>query len=76
MSYFIIIRGPLGCGKSTIAQKLADTLHAEHINMDDILAKNGLDKADPEAGCIPATNFIKANEIILPEVKEKLQTPH
>ncbi|OGC82048.1 MAG: hypothetical protein A2V81_02740 [Candidatus Abawacabacteria bacterium RBG_16_42_10] len=71
--YFIIIRGPLGCGKSTIAEKLADILHEEHINMDMVLDDNDLDQTDPDEGCIPAKNFITANDIVLPEVKEKLQ---
>jgi thymidylate kinase len=73
MSYFIIIRGPLGCGKSTIAQKLSEALTAEYVSIDKILEEYGLDKADPEAECIPAEKFIKANEIILPGVKEKLK---
>jgi len=72
MSYFIIIRGPLGCGKSTIAEKLADILNAEYIRMDEVLEKNGWDKVPPDAPCIPAENFIKANDIVLPKVKDLL----
>lgn len=72
MSYFIIIRGPLGCGKSTVAQELAKRLNGEYISVDDILEKHGLDKVGPDAECIPAENFIKANEIVLPDVKKRL----
>jgi tRNA uridine 5-carbamoylmethylation protein Kti12 len=72
MNYFIIIRGPLGCGKSTIAQKLAEILHAEYISIDKVLKKHCLDKVSPRAECIPVKNFIKANELVLSEVKEKL----
>ncbi|MEK6962962.1 MAG: AAA family ATPase [Nanoarchaeota archaeon] len=72
--YFIILRGPLGCGKSTIAKKLVDVLDAEYVDMDKVLQEQGLDKIDPEVGCIPASNFIKANRIILSSVKDKLQS--
>lgn len=72
MSYYIIIRGTLGSGKSTIAEKLAGILKAKHIGIDEVLKKNGLDKMPPDAPCVSAKNFIKANEIILPEAKELL----
>ncbi|MBN1585279.1 AAA family ATPase [Candidatus Uhrbacteria bacterium] len=72
MSYYIIIRGPLGSGKSTISEKLAQILDAKYIGMDEVLEKHGLDKMPPDAPCIPAENFIKANEIVLPEVKKLL----
>jgi tRNA uridine 5-carbamoylmethylation protein Kti12 len=72
MSYYIIIRGPLGSGKSTISEKLAQLLDAKHVHVDEVLEKHGLDKMPPDAPCISAENFIKANEIVLPEVKEFL----
>lgn len=72
MSYYIIIRGPLGSGKSTISEKLAQLLDAKHVHMDEVLEKHGFDKMPPDAPCISAENFIKANEIVLPEVKELL----
>lgn len=73
MIYFIIIRGPLGSGKSTISKKLASILDAELIGMDEVLEEHGLDKMPPDAPCIPAENFIKANEIVLPNVKRLLK---
>jgi len=72
MSYYIIIRGPLGCGKSTIAKKLAQKLDAEYMGVDEVLEERGLDKVPPDAPCIPSENFIKANEIIIPSAREKL----
>lgn len=72
MVYFIIIRGPLGCGKTTIAKKLAKKLNAKYISIDLVLKKNSLDKINQKAGCILAKNFIRANEIILPEIKKQL----
>jgi len=73
MGHLIIIRGPLGSGKSTISKKLAERLNAVYISIDAVLEENYLDKSNPDIGCIPAKNFIKANEIILPEIKKQLK---
>lgn len=72
MSYYIIIRGPLGSGKSTISEKLTSILNAKYFGLDEVLESNSLDKMPPDAPCISVENFIKANEIILPEAKELL----
>ena len=72
MSYYIIIRGPLGVGKSTIARKLAEILKAEYISIDGLLHKYGLDKVSEGEECIPENNYIRANELILPRVIRKL----
>lgn len=69
--FFIIIRGPLGCGKSTIAKRLAEILHAEYIPIDRILDEHNLTK-DKEAGYISQRSFIKVNEIITQKAKKKL----
>ncbi len=70
MSYFLIIRGPLGVGKSTVAKKLARILSAELVPIDLVLEKHGLEKIKDDY--VPA-DFIKANELVLLEVKEKLR---
>lgn len=70
---FLIIRGPLGSGKTTIAKELAKRLNAKVFHMDGVLEKHGLDKTPPSAPCIPAENFIKANEIVLPAAKKALE---
>ena len=70
---YIIIRGPLGVGKSTIAKKLARMLKAEYISLDTVLEENGLDIIDKKQECILAKNFIKANNLILNEVKTALK---
>lgn len=72
MSYYIIIRGPLGSGKSTIAEKFALILDAKHVCMDEVLQKYDLDKIPEEEPFIPVENFIKANEIIFTEIKKFL----
>ncbi len=70
MSYCIIIRGPLGSGKTTVAKALARRLDGAYISIDELLAENGLDQVEGE--CIPVENFVKANELVLPEVKASL----
>ncbi len=70
MSYYIIIRGPLGIGKTTVAKKLARRLKAEYASIDSILEEENLDKIKGKH--ISLGNFLKADKIILPKVKEKL----
>ena len=70
MSYFIIIRGPLGIGKSTIAKALAEILKAEYIAIDKVLEENGLDRKDNN---YTSKDFIKVNDLVLPQVKEHLK---
>lgn len=73
MSFYVIIRGPLGSGKSTIAERLSKILHAKYIAVDRVLDKHHLTK-DKEAGYISQKSFIKANEIIAPEAKRILSS--
>src|SRR3989338_7263584 len=72
MSFYVIIRGPLGCGKSTISEKLADILKAEYIAMDRIVDDPNLITREEEQGYISQKNFIKANEIAVERVKKSL----
>jgi predicted kinase len=71
MSYYVIIRGPLGCGKSTISEKLARSIKGEHFSIDRVLDDNNLTK-DKEAGYISQKSFKKANEIAVVKAKEIL----
>lgn len=72
MVFYIIIRGPLGCGKSTVAQKLSKKLNAKYFAIDRVLDKYDLTK-DKEEGYISQKSFKKANEIITPKAKEVLK---
>ena len=71
MSYFVIINGPLGCGKTTNAKELASALGAEYISLDLLLKENDLEDIEPDAG-IRASSFIKALDIVIPDAKKLL----
>lgn len=68
--YFIIIRGPAGVGKSTIANDLSKILKVKHlhyysdnIHFDKLMKKHRLDTIEGDG--ISAENFIKANNLVL-----------
>ena len=62
MSYYIIIRGPLGCGKSTISEELSKRINGKHFAIDRVLDDNNL-LGDKEDGYVSQKSFKKANEI-------------
>ena len=53
MSFYIIVRGPLGCGKSTIAEKIAKIIKAEYVPIDRVLDENNLTKERDILSCLP-----------------------
>ena len=71
MVFYIIIRGPLGCGKSTTAKRLSKILKAKYFAIDKVLDEYDLTK-DKEEGYISQKSFKKANEIIAPRAKDAL----
>lgn len=73
MSYYLIIRGPLGCGKSTISTKLAEKLNAKYVAVDRVLDEHSL-TWEKEEGYISQNSFKKANEIIAPEAEAALKS--
>jgi predicted kinase len=42
MSFFVVVRGPLGIGKSTVSKSLATKINAEYISIDQLLDDHGL----------------------------------
>ena len=72
MTYFIMIRGPLGIGKSTIAKRLTRALRGTYLSMDKIVDKNRVTKKPAKDGMMDTINFLKANEVMLPIVRELL----
>jgi len=65
----IIIRGPLGVGKTTVAKLLNQQLDGCCISVDGVLEQHGLDQCK---NGIPARNFIRANELALPQARQAL----
>ena len=65
----IIIRGPLGVGKSTVAKAVAEKIGGLYISVDQILKDHELDKTSDGEG-IPLANFLKSNELILEEARK------
>jgi adenylate kinase family enzyme len=73
MSYFLIIRGPLGSGKSTVSEKVAQEIGAKLFSVDRVLDEYNL-TADKEDGYVSQKSFLQANEIIVQEALEILKT--
>ena len=74
MEYCIIIRGPAGVGKTTIAKELARNLDADYFSFDEIMEENKLDTIVGDG--IPSKN---SETMYLPTVLLVLfieQNPH
>ncbi|MFN2283664.1 MAG: AAA family ATPase [Anaerolineae bacterium] len=68
--FSVIIRGPLGVGKTTIARELAQRLGALYVSVDTVMTENGLDIVEGEY--IPVENFVKVNELVFPQAANAL----
>jgi predicted kinase len=60
VAYFVIVRGPLGVGKTTVAVRLAQRVGVEHISIDQILEEHDLEEW--EDGFVSLRSFVRANE--------------
>ncbi len=72
MSFTIIIRGPLGIGKTTISKKLAKILHAKYFSIDAVVDRKSFDMTKSKDGFISEESFTRANELILPKAQKAL----
>ena len=61
MAYYVIVRGPLGAGKTTVSDRLARQIDASRIAIDQILEEYDLERWDE--GCISEGSFLEANAI-------------
>lgn len=73
MGFYVIIRGPLGCGKSTIAKRLSGILKAEYFSVDRVLDEHDL-IGDREDGYISQRSFKRTNAILAPQADKLLDS--
>ena len=70
MKGYLIIRGPLAVGKTTIAKALTKKLNGKYISADKALDKVGWKES--KDGFIAEESFLKANTLIIPAMKKSL----
>jgi adenylate kinase family enzyme len=72
MVYYVIIRGPVGVGKSVVAKSLAKQIEGVHISIDRILEEENFEDSG-EDGFISHKGFLKANEFAANLAKEHMK---
>jgi len=63
MVFYVVIRGPLGIGKSTVSERLAKVIGAEYVSVDRILDEPGVEEWDEEAGHYSERCFLRTSEL-------------
>ena len=71
MTYSMVIRGPLGVGKSTVAAALAQTIGAHHISIDKVLEEHEIEEWDDDR--ISLRSFLRANAIAVEQAHRALE---
>lgn len=64
MSFYIILRGPAGSGKTTLAQRLTEIYNAHYISIDKVKSARGLKHSEPEK--------LEANKVVLQDARTHL----
>lgn len=72
MSYSIIIRGPLGSGKTTISKALCNRIGASYVSIDEILDDYSLEEW--ENGYVSYLSFLRANIIAAKKAIEIMES--
>ena len=72
MSYYVVIRGPLGIGKSTVSERLAEVIGARYVSIDRILDEPGVEEWDEKAGHYSERCFFKTNELAVERTRSYL----
>jgi broad-specificity NMP kinase len=73
VSYYVLIRGPAGVGKSTIGALLASKIGASIIHFDKVLEELGMNEVVDDKW-IPLDRFLKADDVALPRVIKELKS--
>lgn len=64
MSFYIILRGPAGSGKTTLAQRLTEIYNAHYISIDKVKSERKLKHSEPEK--------LEANKVVLQDAMTHL----
>lgn len=67
MAYYVIIRGPLGVGKSAVSKRLARKLRAAYISVDRVLDDQGIWYAGR------LSEFLRANDVVVRDARRFLE---
>ena len=70
--FCLVVRGPLGAGKTTVAHAVARRLGAHVVSVDDILEKHHLEIWDTRRDRVALASFLRANAIIARTVRSEL----
>ncbi|MBR9705875.1 ATP-binding protein [Candidatus Pacearchaeota archaeon] len=70
---YLIIRGALGIGKSTVSKKLANVLDARHISYDELIDVHPYLLDHKEDGYISQKSFFIANNMALDRARKDLE---
>lgn len=68
MNCYVLVRGPLGVGKTTVSKRLAELLEAEYVSVDQILD----DRHTWSSGRL--SEFLRANAVLAPSVGRLLKS--
>jgi tRNA uridine 5-carbamoylmethylation protein Kti12 len=71
-NYYVLFRGPLGAGKTTISKELARVLNAEYVPFKINIDKETLNRLDKEGKPIPIKYYIDEFKKLVPIVKNLL----
>ena len=71
MSFYLIVRGPLGSGKTTVSRALVERLHAAYLSVDQILDEYDLERW--EGDFISESSFLAANDVAVHEAEPYLR---
>ena len=72
MSYYLLLRGPLGVGKSTVASRLASVLGGVCVSVDAILEEERLEVWDNDR--VSLQSFLNVNTVVVERARACLAT--
>ncbi|MCI4353073.1 MAG: ATP-binding protein [Thermoplasmata archaeon] len=73
MVFYIVIRGPLGVGKSTVSERLAKVLGAEYLSVDRILDEPDVEEWDDAMGHYSERCFLRTSELAAERARSFLE---